>query len=422
MKMKKTILVLVIVFMFCDNAIAFETNLTPRMTLGGQYSDNIDRTPNNAEEDYISSVSPGATLGLRAATAALTIAYDPAYVQYKEHSERDQWRHYATIDGNWHPGRSTIFDLSNRLTISEDPADIRGTSTVTRAPNRYMSNDGTIGMTHHFGREDIFAIGYNQSLFDSETDIGEDSQRLNPFMNFTWWFIENEYGLTLYTDYTRANFQRSDDFDSVSGNLRLRKRYTRNLDAFLQYAYLQTEYEGVSENYKVHNPGIGINYLSGEHTNISMAIGYFMRERERSQNDQGAIFTGTLVTAYRYSRGTISLNADSGYTQDTFATENLGFYVYSGANIRADYGFTRTLRGDIFCAYRYAKYLDTEPNIEDHEMNGGVGVSFQTLSWMRFRLEYAHYDLISNDEIREYKENRVTLTLTLEPSTPFRWI
>lgn len=422
--MRKGIYSIFIFFALNSHALAAETTLTPRLTLSGEYTDNLFRTPNNEEEDYISSVSPGASFGIRGATAALSITYDPAYVQHKEHSYRDQWRHYGSLAGDWLITRRTKFDLSHALTISEDPADDEGTSTVTSVVNRYMRNTGSASVTNQFGRSDSIALGYNYSLLQNEEDFVEASQRLNPYMDFRWWFIDNRYGMTFYSDYTKGDFEGgaipSDDFDSYSGNLRLLKRFTRNYDMFIQYAYMQTEYEGTTDNYKVHNPALGFDYIAGEATNISLAFGYAVRDREFSEDDEGPIITGNMDTAWMLSRGSISLNAYSGYTQDTFSTENLGFYVYSGGEVKAEYRFIRTFSGDIFGNYRYSKYLDTEPNIEDHVPTAGAGLSYQALLWLRFRLEYAHRNSISNVESREYRENRVILSATFEPSTPLK--
>lgn len=418
--MKKILLTAVIPFLFCAQAFAVESHLKPRLTLKGEYTDNLFRTSDNEEEDYISSISPGVTFSIRGATAGLTLTYDPAYVQYKEHSYRDLWRHYATLSGDWLITRRTRFDLRHALTISDDPADDQGTSTVTGFVNRYIRNSGNVSVTNQFGKSDTAALGFNYNLLQNEQDTAEDSQQLNPYLDLRWWFIENRYGLSLYTDYTKGDFERSDDFDSYSGNLRLLKRFTRNLDIFLQYAYMQTEYEGVTENYNVHYPAVGFNYIEGENTEITMAFGYGIRDREFSEDDEGPIITGKIRTAWPYQRGQISFDAYSGYTQDTFASDNLGFYIYSGADIRAIYRFLRNLSGDVFGTYRYSKYLDTEPNIEEHLPSTGAGLSYQALLWLKFRLEYAHWNHISNDDTREYRENRVTLSAIFEPSTPLK--
>lgn len=419
--MRKIICGLAVLCVLQVNTAVAETLITPRLTLGAEYTDNLDRTESYPEEDYISTISPGVEIGVRAETASLSLSYDPAWVQYREHSDRDQWRHYGSLTGDWRPGRFTRIDFSHSLIISDDPADNEGTSTVTRASNRYTLNTSSIRANYRFGRENNIALGYNQSVLINELETIENNQRLNPDMELNWWFLEGRYGLTLTGSYTKADFQRSDDFDSYGGTLRLRKRITRTLDAFAQYEYVETEYEGDTENYKVHFPGIGFDYVAGEHTNVSMVLGYGIRERAVSEDDEGPMITGNAVTAWIYSRGSVDLRLESGYQQDTFSDENLGFYIYSGGEVRANYSFTRQIIGDVFGTYRYAKYLDAIPNFEDHVVTAGAGASYQALLWLRFRLEYAHRDFMSDDIDREYKENRIMLTAIISPSIPYRF-
>ena len=404
-----------------NNAFAIETLFTPRLVLSGEYTDNLDRTPDNEEDDYIMSASPGFTLGFRGAPAELTIDYNPAYIHYDKNDDRDYWRHIASLEGSWRATRHTQFNLGHTLIVSEDYRDDEGTSTVEEGgQNRYMRNSGTVSVANQFGRADSIELGFDYSLLRNSEDDIEDSQRYNPFTEFDWWFIENQYGMNLRLDYVNGEFEESDDFDSYVGRFRLMKRFSRAFDMFLQYIYAETDYEGESENYTIHNPGIGFNYVAGEDTNISIAVGYGIRDREFSENDEGPTVTADVETAWIYPRGAIRLSADSGYTQDTFSSDNLGFYTYTGAEARAEYGFTRRFRGDLFGTYRYSQYLDEDPEIEDNVFSGGAGLEYQPLRWMSFRLEYRHRTFTSTESDREYTENRAMLSVRFEPADPYR--
>jgi hypothetical protein len=235
--------------------------------------------------------------------------------------------------------------------------------------------------------------------------------------------------------YTRGIFEYSDDFNSWYGDLRLRKRFTRHFDMFLQYAHMITNYDHESDaidrgevaDYVVYNPGVGFNYIAGENTNISVAVGYAIRDVEEDEtpggieDDEGPTLISDLRTAWIYPRSLIELTARSGYTQDTFSTENRGFNVFGGVTGRAEYGFTSRLRGDVAAAYRYVRYIDEDPVTEDHFISAGPGLAYQALSWMRFRLEYTYRTVLSDEPEDEYKENRAMISLILEPATPYRF-
>ncbi|MFZ1987186.1 MAG: hypothetical protein WAU91_22440, partial [Desulfatitalea sp.] len=280
--MKKAILVFLVLFAGLSQALAIETTLSPRVTVREEYTDNVFLTPDNEEEDFITTAGVGATLGFRGATAGLTFAYDPEHASYKNNSHLDSWRHFATMDGYWQMARQTRFAVSDALTISDDPADDIESSIDTRGRNRYTRNAAHAEIAHQFGREDSFELGYDYSILENELDTVEDNKSHDPYADFLWWFVENEYGFQAHVDYTRGLFDDSDDFDSWYGNLRLRKRFTRHFDMFLQYAQMITTYDhdpdaadaSEVEDYTVYNPAVGFNYVAGENTNISVAVGY----------------------------------------------------------------------------------------------------------------------------------------------------
>ncbi|MBI5063585.1 MAG: outer membrane beta-barrel protein [Desulfatitalea sp.] len=427
--MKKTILVLFVLFASLSPVLAIETTFSPRVRVTEEYTDNLHLTPDNEVDDFITTTGVGASLGFRGATAALTLAYDPEYASYQDNSYLNAWRHFASLDGNWQMTRFTRLGVTDTFTISDDPADDIETDIQSRGRNRYTRNTAHAEIAHQFGREDSVEMGYEHMVLKNELPTEEDSQSHNPYMDFLWWFVENEYGFQAHADYRRGLFEYSDDFDSWFGDFRLRKRFTRNFDMFLQYAHMITQYDhnpdaadaATVEDYVVYNPGVGLNYIAGENTNISVAAGYAFRDREFGEDDEGPVVTSDLRTAWIYPRSLIELTASSGYTQDTFSTDNRGFNVFGAAGCRAEYGFTSRLRGDVAARYRYVRYLDEDPVGEDQFVDAGPGIAYQALSWMRFRLEYTYRTVFSNTPEDEYAENRAMLSLILEPATPYRW-
>jgi hypothetical protein len=418
--MKLRSLLLILILLTPIPAIAVEATFQPRITLQGEYTDNVDRTRHDAEEEIITTVSPGATLAVIGGIAGVTIDYDPSYAIYNEDTHDDLWRHHATFEGWLDLSRRTRLDLSDIMVISDDPADDETDTTIRRGRNRYNRHDANINLGHQFGREDTIDLGYNYSVLNNQSDLFEDSYRHNPYLDTTWWFIENSYGLDLHGDFTRGHFQQSDDFDSLYGYIRLRKRFTRHFDAFLQYAHTRMEYEGLTEDYEIYDPGIGFNYIAGDYTNISLVLGYTIRDREISDDQESLIVNGDLTTAWVFRRARIDLAATSGYRQNTFGAENNGFNLYTSVDCSAEYSFTRTFNGDIFGRYRYDRYLDFNPEIEDNTISTGVGLSHHTLSWMLLRFEYIYRTVTSNEDIREYDENRAFLSISLTPSRPYR--
>ena len=108
----------------------------------------------------------------------------------------------------------------------------------------------------------------------------------------------------------------------------------------------------------------------------------------------------------------------SGYDPNAFGAESSGFYLYSGIGGLFDYRFTRTLSGDLSAGYRYTRYLDYDPEREDHNIKAGAGLSWQALTWMRFRLGYTYRTVTSDQRSVEFNENSVNFSVNLTPRKP----
>jgi hypothetical protein len=420
MKLKVFLAAICTLFLTTSSIFGYQTTFTPILRANVDYTDNINQMPNNEESDTITTVSPGGTLDLSGESAGLTISYRPTYASYNKQTENDTWRHYGRLSGWWDMNKKTRLNISDNLTISEDPQDDQEDPALRRGRNKYRRNTTNINIAHQFGLADSFNFGYIYSFLENDNDFFEDSYSHNPYVGVTWWFVPNNYGIDLGGNFNRGEFDQSDDFDSWSGNLRLRKRFTRNFDVFLQYAYMKTTYDGQEENYKVNDGGIGLYYIAGENIDITFAVSYVRRDREVSNDQDGIIATWDINANWNWRRSSLSLNGTSGYSQNTFSSENEGFYYYSQINGNATYQFTRYFSGDIFAGYNYYRYLDIDPKVKDHLISAGCGLSWQALEWMQFNIQYAHRTLDSNEWIREYDENRVLFGITLSPARPSR--
>jgi hypothetical protein len=419
--MKSKVFFVAICTLFLTTSVTFgyQVTFTPRSRAIVEYTDNVNHTRNNKQEDTITTVSVGGDLDITGKTAGLKLSYDPTYAFYDKNTQDDTWRHYARAAGFWDMTQGTRLDITDSFTISEDPVDDEADPTYRRGRNRYTRNTANINLGHQFGPADSFNLGYDYTTLENQNDFYEGSTRYNPYADVIWWFIPNSYGIDFRGDFTKGEFDRSDDFDSWNGRLRLRKRFSTQFDAFLQYAYMKTEYDGVTENYKINDAGIGFTYIASEDTDLTLVVSYAQRDRELSDDQDGVILTGNINTKWDWHRSTLSLNGSSGYDQDTFGSENYGFYLYGRINGTYAYDFTRNFSGNISAGYGYNRYIDLDPELEEQNINAGTGLSWQALDWMQLRIQYTYRTLYSNEEFREYDENRVFFSITFSPSRPF---
>jgi hypothetical protein len=395
------------------------TTFTPRLTINEEYTDNVDLTPDHEEYDWVTSVSPGATLEFAGRTAGLAVAYDPTYVMYSRFPENDTWRHRGSVDLWANLARSTRFEAGNEFVYSEDP--LADTETTTRrGRERYWINTTSAGLTQQFGPEDSIHFAYEYSIRDYEDDAVEDTQRHEPSALLTYWLIPNSWGTEIGATYRKGLNQDSDDFDYWHADLRLIKRFTRHLDGSIRYGYSDVQNEGETESYIIHEISPGIRYTIGEDTNISMEISYLVRDFETSEDENHIIGTASIDHTWAMPRSSINITGTSGYSSDAVESETRGFNIFAEVTGRAGYNFTRQMSGDIFGGYRYTKYPDFDPEREDNTYHAGTGLSYHALDWASLRLQYTHRQTISDLDIQEYTENRVLLSLIMSPATPYR--
>ena len=397
--------------------------ITPRVSAGVEYTDNVRLVPDNTESDYITTVTPGITLEVSGRPAGLTLDYAPSYVNYADGTYEDYWAHAVNLDGWWQSGRHTRFELTNAFLRTEDPiSDDDLTVRTTRNP--YTRNTANISLEQQFGAENVATLGFEYSILENEDPTIDDSQEYVPSFELTYW-MNVRWGLDLSAVYTRAEYDVPapdvpDDFDSLYGSLRLLHRFNRHITGFFGYAHTYLDYEYSDQDlllndYTIHDAFAGFEYDINDTTFLSVTAHYFVRDIEDGSDDDGTPID--LDFTKTFQRGSVALNAGGGYNYTTVSAENLGYYVYYGGGLTADYQFTRLITGDLLGLYEWRDYRDVPGGREDNVFRAGGGLSFELLRWLTMRAGYLYRVVDSTDEVNNYRENRVSLLFTIE-ATP----
>ena len=106
-----------------------------------------------------------------------------------------------------------------------------------------------------------------------------------------------------------------------------------------------------TENYNIYNPSAGVRWRISEDADFTLDVGYFVRDREESDDDAGLTVDGDLGKTWRFRRGSIGINGSSGYRESYLDAENLGFSLYYGAECEAEYSFTRHISSNAFISF-----------------------------------------------------------------------
>ena len=437
MKSKIFIVTACTFFLTTSITFAYQFTFTPRISVSQEYTDNYFLTDSNKEHEYITTISPGFTAQILGKNSGAELLYDPEYAKYDKYDENDTWRHTVGFSAWSDIARNTRIEITDSFLYTEDPLidsdiatlltenpDASIDSTIRRGREPYYRNTAGINLTHQFGRDDSFNLGYRYSFLENDDPELTDDKSHNPYMGVTFWFGP-EWGLEIMGDYTRSEFDESndsfddsDDSDQWYGSTRLIKRITRHLEGFVQYAHTALNYDGTTEDYQVYNPSAGFNYTISNDIFFSLGIGYSILDREESDNDSVMSANGSLTKTFR--RGSINIVGSGGYEESDFGAETLGvteFYQLGGS---ATYQFARYFSGNIFGSYRNNQYIDEDPEREDDITIAGVGLSMQALEWMSLSLDYAYRKVDSTLDEDNYDENRVIFRITLFPPRPFR--
>jgi predicted porin len=416
-------------------ADAYQISLSPSVAISEEYNDNIFLTPDNEEDDFITTVTPGFTVELTQRENGLSLSYNPGFSFFADHSDLNSWQHEAVLSAWMALTRSTRIELEDAFLYTEDPAPegeilspitedplIQRDPTIRRGREPYYPNTSSIRLIQQFGSSDSFYLQYAYTVLRNDDPEVEDIDQHIPTLGITYWFLPR-WGLELEGSLTRTESDESDNLDQWSGRITQTYRVDRQFEAFVQYdhtvvKYQEHEDEG-SIDYQVFEPSIGITYHPRDDYLLSLRLGYFKEDRDAGENVDGP--SGDIELTKTLRNGSISLTASAGQENTILNAENLGFTKFYEVGCEFEYQILRNLAGDISASYRNAVFEETETNREDDIVGAGVGLTYAVTTWLSTRLGYSYQVVNSLLPEDEYEENSVLFQITLAPR-PYRWV
>lgn len=406
--------------------------LRPGLTVSEEYTDNVGLTEDDEESEWITAISPRLTLDLVGKTQDLYLSYSPGFVYYADREENNTVRHSADLNYRAQVAKQTVltvrdsfvrtekpYDPENyRLRFPDQAEDQRLDYTIRRNREPHSSNAATINLSHRFGKKDNLNFGYRfYRLWDQSPRV-EDSREHSPYFNVSHW-LTPQLGLTMSTRYTRGEFEGdTDTFNRWTGSVRVVRNFTKFFDGYAQYTHTVLDHTGETEDYQVYDPSLGIAWRFAEDTNLGLGLGYYIRDREQSGSNSGLYIKADLSKGWDISRRTsIRFTGGSGYEQTYFGAENLGFTKYYEGRARLTHALSRRLDSDVSVIFRRNEYTDRN-NREDDIWSFQGALHWVMREWAVLSLEDTYRIVDSNLERREYKENRIILSLSLHPK-PF---
>jgi hypothetical protein len=383
------------------------------------------------------------TLRILERTGGLELSYNPTFTAFADNTDLNYWRHAASLTA-WHDiTRTTRLEFTNAYLETEDPTSgytffetedplidpTIGIDPYRRGRARYRTNTADARLSHQFGPRDRVYVAMRHDYWeDIDTQPGvpvADYQNYQPSFGLAYWFTQ-KWGTEIEGYYSNRDYEDDNDREEYTGFIRLLYDITRNLSAFAEYRHTRLEFDqDTGDDYHIYYPSAGLRYQFQETSHIRVGAGYYIQDFDnRSDKNEGWSLNSEIYKRWAYRNGYIDAIGASGYEiADTggAVAADLGLTIFYQGRLAAGYNFTPRLSGDVYFSYRHNDYPEEEPDRSDQILDTGLGLRYQALQWMYLGLRYRHRDFASDVITSEYTENRVTLTITITPTSPYRW-
>lgn len=407
----------------------------PHISVQEEYNSNIDLTPTNRTEDYITTVSPGlrfSTLPRAEATRAqqapgveqkfgIDLDFNAGFVFYAKEEDNN----YTSLNGSlnaWYLFSPKLsFRVRDYLIRSDEirEADfsvtaIEGQTLISRTTRRvpYYRNVFEPSVEYRFGRENVFGINYRNNLYRIKSRTFEDSTENTVNPRLTYWFnIRN--GVTLDYTLTLGDFERSSDLVGHTATGRYTYRFNPRTSIFGEYAYLLRDFDRPSVDYDIHRPSLGISHAFSPTLSGSVQAGYYWQNPERGATTDGLFYD--VSVSQRTRRTTYTLLFQGGYREDYFTAENLGFTKYYRAIGRVSHQLLQRMNIGLFSSYEWIKYYRDVVEVErqkDRIWSVGADAAYQLFRWLTLSLEGSRRENNSNFDTADYTEYRGLFRVT----------
>ncbi|MFC1535502.1 hypothetical protein ACFL7M_19325 [Thermodesulfobacteriota bacterium] len=418
---KMSILSLLFFYPYFNNASAqYHYEITPSISLNETFDDNIYLDRTNEVSDFITTLSPAITMSIIAEKNDFLFRYSPSLVWYNSENRNNTVRQSGTLTYGHDLTEHVKFDLTDTYLQSEEPIEeTEGVEGVRRDRNTYQRNTGRASLRFRFGPENDFVVGYGHSLLENDDIALDDGITQDPFANLTYWFnVKN--GLELNYQYSKADFTRDDgtmagdDYDGNTSGIRYIYRFSPQTTGAIGYNYSDRDFEGLTEDYKVHDGNIDFEHALSKNLSLALGGGYFIQKNALSDDGKGFSYDASMDMQFK--GGHFTIGGDGGWDEAYLEAERRGFIKYWGINTNITIQFTETLDNYLGATYRKNKDADSR-----RWSNLSANYGFRWAFSRRFSLAVEYSCSARDDDVNtgDYNVNRVMLVLT--GSRLFRW-
>ena len=456
---QKTIVLLsAVVIFFLLSSVAgarVVTQIMPTLIISEEYSDNYFQDSDNEQEEFITSVGLGFSLGFIERKYEVYLYYNPEYLFYKNLDDRDGLEHNASLDGVFRLTKKT--NLNTRLAYTTNDDEEAGDSwensafaaldtQLTRRTTAYISqsytnsfnqqvrtgdynernvNTTAAGITNQFGKRDRMGLNLSYEFNDYQNNDADEYTSYDSSGFITYWLTPLN-GLESNISYEKTDFDTaSNDIDTYRGDIRYIRSFSRHFNGYVKYAHTYSEQD--EGDHHIFHPSVGFDWEVTEDSGISLGIGVLVSRWDDDSPNEDATDPFLDLNAYKIwnfsRRGSFSITGSSGYGEYNEDAASLGYSIYYQAGAQLDYQLLKRLSSNLFVSYQRDEFSQNLAGGDrtDNTITLGGGLSWLARKWLRFNLTVDHTDFSTDGDQRgDYTENTAFLSVSLIPEQPVR--
>jgi len=381
----------------------------PFLSVGGYHTDNLFRTPENEESDWVAVITPGLWVSLPASQQKLleinllnTAPGGLAVDRFRNESERrfqgyalyraDIREHDKFPDENRVDHRAEgLFRVSLRGGLSLELVDVYdvnhdpyGTGgTPERQLDKYASNLINTNLSYQLSPKIMLRADYSNYNLNYDKERNDYRDRTdNTYSGYVFYQATPKTALFIQYEYTDIDYDEniSSDNDQTNYFVGIEMKATAKIRARIKAGYAQKDYDDIDDERDEFVAEGQIDYALTRKTSI-----YLQGLRRILESDD------------RNATDILSTRFQLGYRQKILAkmrAEISGFYVNN------DYDGTVT--------------IGTQTgNRDDDEYGGVVALGYSPATWSTFTLGYEYRKRDSNFDSEDYRSNTVFLRMTV---------
>ena len=411
-RIKFTIIVLMIIFMTVCISSAAEIHFTPSFSVSEEYTDNYFQTDNNTESESSTEYMLGLDFEYIETKGEVSLNYNLSYVDYHEYDDNDSWLHDLELIGLLNLTRHTELTLTESFSRSMDISQRTGTW------EEHDINNITIALVNQFAQRNSVGIDCSYSFDKYDNPNLDEYESYRPSAFFTYWFNVT-YGLELSAFYEKTEFDISNnEQDTWSGDIRLIRQMTNHFQVYIEYVHSISEDD--TEEHTIYNPSVGFDWTISETSSISIGAGVLINRYDNQRDSEDFFIDLNAFKLFDFSRrGSFAISASSGYGEISGDAASLGFRIYYQAGFDYNYELTRQINLNLSGSYVRDEFDEELVDRNDNTFDLNAGVSWNPLNWMTLGLSYSYTNFKTDAATRDdYVENRGIFTVTL--TTPYR--